>query len=119
MDRRNKRPLGQRLVAEFSEFRDLLRAGKPLEKRYTVRTVGLDLKPKPFDAQAVRAIRASLGVSQAVFANLLGISVDLVGAWEQGNRVPSGPACRLLELIATDKNRWLKILEEGVSRKAS
>ena len=115
----NTRKLGKRLVAEFSELRDALRATKPIEKRYTVRTVELDLKPKQFDAEAVRIIRIELGVSQAVFAQLLGVSVDLVAAWEQGHRSPAGPVSRLLELMEIDKRRWLKILEQGVSRKTT
>lgn len=114
----NKRRLGERLVAEFSELRDALRANKPVEKRYTVRTVELDLSPKEYDAEAVRVIRLSLGVSQAVFAELLGVSIDLVAAWEQGNRSPKGPVCRLLELMEIDRNRWLQMLEQGYSRKA-
>ena len=115
----NKQRLGDRLVAEFSELRDALRAKKPVEKRYTVRTVELDLKPKRFDPESVRLIRMGLGVSQAVFAQLLGVSVDLVASWEQGHRDPRGPVCRLLELMEVDKNRWLQILEQGVTRKAT
>ncbi len=105
-------------MAEFSELRDTLRADKPVEKRYTVRTVALDLSPREYDAEAVRAIRLSLGVSQAVFADLLGVSSDLVAAWEQCNRTPRGPVCRLLELMEMDRTRWLQVLEQGFSRKA-
>jgi len=115
----NKRRLGERLVAEFSDLRDALRANKPVEKRYTVRTVELDLKPKQFDAESVRVIRLSLGVSQSVFGYLLGVSVDLVAAWEQGHRKPSGPVCRLLELMEMDRAPWLQILEQGVSQKTA
>lgn len=113
-----KRRLGERLVAEFSELRDVLHEDKPVEKRYTVRTVALDLSPREYDTETVRAIRLSLGVSQAVFADLLGVSSDLVAAWEQGNRTPKGPVCRLLELMEIDRNRWLQVLEQGFSRKA-
>jgi len=42
---KKRRRLGERLVTEFSQFRDTLRSKKPVEKRYTVRTVELDLKP--------------------------------------------------------------------------
>lgn len=115
----NNRRLGARLVAEFSELRDALRAKKPIEKRYTVRTVELDLEPKQFDPEAVRVVRIQLGVSQAVFAQLLSVSTDSVAAWEQGNRTPPGPVCRLLELMEMDRNRWLKILEQGACRKSA
>ena len=109
---RTKR-LGERLVAEFGELRDVLRAGGAVEKRFTVRTVELDLQPKKFDAESVRCIRIMLGVSQAVFAQLLGASTDLVAAWEQGNRTPSAMASRLLELIESDKQKWIGILEQS------
>jgi DNA-binding transcriptional regulator YiaG len=114
-----KRRLGERLVAEFSELRDVLRAKIPVQSRYTVRTVELDLKPRNYDAKAVRRVRLSLGVSQAIFAELLDVSSDLVSSWEQGIRTPSGPACRLMDLMETDKSRWIKILEQGANRKIS
>ena len=56
-----------------------------------------------------------LSVSQAVFAKIMGASVDLVAAWEQGNRVPKPMACRLLESIERDRNRWLEILEQSLA----
>jgi len=59
-----------------------------------------------------------LGVSQAIFSRLLGASVDLVVAWEQGHRSPSGPASCLLELMGTDKDRWLNILRQGALLKS-
>ncbi len=113
----NNRRLGERLVAEFGSLRDALRDKKKIDKIYTIRTVKLDLMPKQFDAESVRAIRMSMGVSQAIFAKLLGVSVDLVAAWEQKQREPSGPARRLLELMEMDKDRWLRMLQQGASRK--
>jgi putative transcriptional regulator len=106
----NKRRLGDRLVSEFGQLRDALRAGKPIPKQFTVRTVELDLKPKNFDAESVRLIRLSFGVSQRVFAYLLNVSVDLVQSWEQGNRFPDGPANVLLEMMEMDKRPWLQRL---------
>jgi len=114
-----KKRLGQRLVAEFTQFRDDLRNRQPIEKKYTVRTVELDLLPRQYDAEAVRCIRLSLGVSQAVFAKILGASVDLVAAWEQGNRKPSQMACRLLELIEHDKSRWIRRLKAALKERAA
>src|SRR5213595_373443 len=100
MSKRTKKPrLGERLVSEFTELRDTLRRRQPVEQRFTVRTVGLHLQPKAFDADAIKAIRRSLGVSQAVFAQIIGVSADLIASWEQGHRKPVPMACRLLELI--------------------
>ena len=51
---------------------------------------------------SVRSIRDKIGLSQAKFAALLGVSVRTLQDWEQERRVPSGAAKTLL-LIA-DKN---------------
>lgn len=47
----------------------------------------------------VSDIRRSVGLSQARFASLLGVSVRTLQDWEQGRRAPSG-AARTLLLIA-------------------
>lgn len=47
----------------------------------------------------VARIRARYELSQARFAALLGISVKTLRNWEQGRRVPVGPA-RILLLVA-------------------
>lgn len=46
----------------------------------------------------VAAIRDAFGVSQAQFAELMGISVGTLRNWEQGRRAPEGPASVLLEV---------------------
>ncbi len=47
----------------------------------------------------IRRIRTANHVSQAAFAVLLGIGKTTVQQWEQGQKKPSGPAQRLLDLI--------------------
>lgn len=46
----------------------------------------------------VKAIRERLGLSQEGFADYLDVSVATIRNWEQGRRIPRGPARRLLEL---------------------
>lgn len=50
----------------------------------------------------VGSIREKTGLSQARFAELLGVSVRTLQDWEQGRRAPSG-AARTLLLVA-DRN---------------
>ena len=46
----------------------------------------------------VAEIRGKTGLSQSKFAQLLGVSVRTLQEWEQGRRVPSGPARTLLSI---------------------
>jgi putative transcriptional regulator len=50
----------------------------------------------------------TLGVSQAVFARLIGVSPKLVEAWESGRNTPAGPVCRLFELIEYQPRDFLR-----------
>lgn len=49
-------------------------------------------------AQDVQAIREGMGLSQAAFAALLGVSPRTLQDWEQGRRQPTGPARSLLRI---------------------
>jgi DNA-binding transcriptional regulator YiaG len=60
------------------------------------------------DLSAFRA--AFRAVSQARFAEALGISVDTLQNWEQGRRQPDGPAKALLRLLARHPNLLLRDL---------
>ena len=48
---------------------------------------------------SVSSVRERTGLSQARFAQLLGVSIRTLQEWEQGRRAPSG-AARTLLLIA-------------------
>jgi putative transcriptional regulator len=49
---------------------------------------------------AIRRIRTKADVSQAVFAAHLNVTTGIVSKWERGEKVPSGPAAKLLTLAA-------------------
>ena len=46
----------------------------------------------------VKSIREKMDLSQSAFAGLLGVSVRTLQEWEQGRRVPKGPAQALLRV---------------------
>ena len=48
----------------------------------------------------VKAVRARLRQSQSEFALMIGVSVATLRNWEQGRRVPGGPALALLRVAA-------------------
>jgi DNA-binding transcriptional regulator YiaG len=66
--------------------------------RFTVRTIEV-IEPSVYSARGIRAVRKSLNVSQALFAQLLGVSPALVRAWELGTRQPAPIARRLLDRV--------------------
>jgi putative transcriptional regulator len=61
------------------------------------------LKPSrttEFRPADVKAVRAKLGTSQREFAMMIGVSVATLRNWEQGRRMPDGPALALLRVAA-------------------
>ena len=92
---------GQELIASMREIAVVLESGRPIEQTLTVRTVEVS-EPAVYDARKVRQLRAKVGVSQAVFAKMLGVSAVLVQHWEQGLATPRPIARRLLDEISLD-----------------
>ena len=79
------------------------------EGRVTVRHVQV-AEPRQYTAADLRKVRRALGVSQSVFAQLMGVSTVLVQSWEQGQRTPSRMARRLLDEIHRDPGHWAATL---------
>ena len=48
--------------------------------------------------EAIRRIRESANMSQAIFALALNVTTSLVSQWERGEKRPSGPSLKLLAL---------------------
>jgi putative transcriptional regulator len=55
------------------------------------------------------AIRKQLGLSQAAFAERLGISFRTLQEWEQGRHQPSGPALALLRIADQEPEVFLRV----------
>lgn len=60
----------------------------------------------------IREIRHKLSVSQAIFAEMLGVSTSSVRAWEQGKREPDGPARRLLQIAEAHPEVFKSVIGE-------
>lgn len=58
----------------------------------------------------VQAVRKELGMSQADFADAFGISVATLRNWEQGRRIPRGPARLLLAVIELEPEAVQRVL---------
>lgn len=50
-------------------------------------------------AKEIAELRRRAGVSQAVFAKYLNVTVGLVSQWERGEKQPRGPSLKLLSLV--------------------
>jgi putative transcriptional regulator len=82
----SERDIGQEILDGIREIKSF-KAGKT-----TLRTRELSEPSSP------KEIRVKLGLSQAAFAALMGVSLRTVQDWEQGRREPSGPAKSLLRI---------------------
>lgn len=54
----------------------------------------------PVTARDISALRARLGLSQAAFADELGVRQQTVSEWETGRYRPRGASARMLRLLA-------------------
>lgn len=78
---------------------DLHRAGF-IDKRKMRMYDALCLEPiQDYDAVKIKALRERLHLSQAVLASVLNTSVSTVRKWEVGDKRPSGPSQKLLDII--------------------
>jgi putative transcriptional regulator len=94
-------------IAELSDYkaRGLADEQKHEEiRRKGGRVVTRHFAPEPgeYSRAAVKTLREKLGMSQAAFAALVGVSTILVQSWEQGVRTPAPLARRLLDVISDD-----------------
>jgi putative transcriptional regulator len=89
-----------RLLSEMHETaRGLARVGA-MDKQTLKQFDTLTLPPvRDLSAKEIRAIRTRARVSQAVFAAVLNTSVSTIQKWEIGEKRPSGPSLKLLNLI--------------------
>ncbi len=55
---------------------------------------------KEFSGTEIRDIRLKSGMTQSVFAAYMGVSKKTIEAWEGGRTHPTGPAFRLLNMLA-------------------
>lgn len=87
------------LEAVHEGARDLHQLGF-IDKRRMAEYDALCLPPVPkYTRTRIVALRRRLNLSQAVMASVLNTSVSTVRKWEQGDKQPSGPSLKLLNLL--------------------
>ncbi|MEY4713186.1 MAG: hypothetical protein RIS88_2636 [Pseudomonadota bacterium] len=87
------------LDAVHQTAEDLQRLGF-IDKRKQRKFDALCLPPiPPYDGEQIKALRERVKLSQAVLASLLNTSASTVRKWEIGEKHPSGPSLKLLNLL--------------------
>ncbi|WP_217126543.1 helix-turn-helix domain-containing protein [Hydrogenophilus thiooxidans] len=87
------------LEAVHETATDLYRLGF-IDQRKMRQYDALCLEPIPeYDSEKIRSLRHRYQLSQAVLASLLNTSLSTVRQWEQGEKHPSGPSQKLLNLL--------------------
>ncbi len=100
---RTKTP--RRLRAEIMEMAgDLNAAGIMSDgnsEKITMRMLDKDRLPsvEPLSAAELRKVREQAGLSQAVFARYLNLTVGYISQLERGDKRPSGATARLLDIV--------------------
>ncbi|MFM9883542.1 MAG: helix-turn-helix domain-containing protein [Burkholderiales bacterium] len=90
--------------SEAQKFQDdLLTSVKQMRRGRAARVTKVKLS-------AAAEARASIGLSQQEFAQLLGVSARTLQDWEQGRREPTGAARTLLK-VAVKHPKLLRALE--------
>ena len=54
---------------------------------------------KKYNNTQIKQIRNSIGMTQVLFADYMGVSSKTVEAWEKGTNHPTGTACRLISML--------------------
>ena len=75
-----------------------IKDGEVKAGKVTARQVAIP-EPPVYSSARVTQIREEIGVSQPVFAQILGVAAATVRSWEQGKRPPGGTARRLLQVM--------------------
>lgn len=65
-----------------------------------LKTNKISIEPTPeYSKEKIKNLRQILGFTQVVFANVMGVSLKTVEAWEAGKNHPDGSSSRMLQLL--------------------
>ncbi len=92
--------MSMKKVRIFPQLKEALEEAIAFEQGRSVglRVTQMPPPPKDLRPKEIRAIRKSLGMSQAQFARLINVSSNTVESWEQGARRPREATLKLLTI---------------------
>ena len=95
-----KNSVYESIMTGLNEAIEDAKSEKPKLKRHQITVEPV----KVYQADEVKRIRKTTGMSQKTFACYMGVSDKTVEAWEAGTNHPSGAASRLLRMMELDKD---------------
>ena len=106
----------QQMKQSLADLQSIVDGGESFSGngRFTVRTIEV-AQPSLYSAKSIRSTRKMLNVSQAIFADLLGVSAALVRAWELGTRTPAPIARRLLDQMRAEPRKFADLVRPSES----
>ena len=110
--KRARAPLAERLKKGLREAI----AHERGECQLRTRTVTLPDPPRAYGAEEISQLRHQLGYTQAIFAQIVAVSVQTVRSWEQGARKPSGSAARVMQLLERPEHLSELVGSSSISR---
>lgn len=99
-------PLIAEACAGIDAFLEAAEAGESPEGLATIRTRKLELEPREYGPEEVRAVRRKLKASQALLAKFMGVNTQTVSSWEQGRRKVPPMARRYLDDLVDIPALW-------------
>jgi putative transcriptional regulator len=92
--------MGQDIIEAMQELVDYS------EGKIELRTSRMNVIPvrETISPDEIKSTRKSLGMTQGVFAVVLGVSKKTVESWETGRYIPDGAARRLITILQTDNS---------------
>ena len=102
---------GSSIVSDLKKLNSVIKSGESVFDHFTCNRVMLNLQPRDYTPEMVKDLRKMLGMSQAIFAQFLGVSTSTVQSWEQGQNPIPGMACRFLDEINENPQYWFKRIQ--------
>jgi len=103
--------------AGIDELLEASKVGETLEGLCTIHARKLELKPRAYGPQEVRAVRMKLKASQELLAKFMGVDTQTVSSWESGTRRVPLMARRYLDDLVDIPELWATRTGMAVSAK--
>jgi DNA-binding transcriptional regulator YiaG len=104
---------GEQMIRDLKKLNRVITRGQSVRDRFTCNRIVLKLQPRKYEPAMVKGVRKKLGMSQAIFAQFLGVSAGTVRSWEQGQNPVPGIACRFLDELDRNPAYWQERLQES------